>query len=91
MSKSWRVVASLLSFGAIAPAASRTPTPLKLGLGPALDFLPAFVARDQGVFAKHGLDVTLVIVPTPSVVPPMLVSDGVQIAYATPHQSAARQ
>ncbi|HEV8014588.1 MAG TPA: ABC transporter substrate-binding protein, partial [Stellaceae bacterium] len=58
--------------------------PIKIGLGPAVDFLPAFVARDKGIFAQHGLDATLVIVPTPSVVPPMLVSDSVQISYATP-------
>lgn len=66
------------------PAASQSLTPVKIGLGPAVDFLPAFVARDEGFFAKHGLDATLTIVPTPSVVPPMLVSDSVQIAYATP-------
>jgi len=67
-----------------AAAVAQAPTPIKLGLGPAVDFLPAYVARDNGVFAAHGLDVTLVIVPTPSVVPQMLVSDSVQISYATP-------
>ena len=66
------------------PAAAQKLAPVKIGLGPAVDFLPAFVARDQGIFAKHGLDATLQIVPTPSVVPPMLLSDSVQIAYATP-------
>src|SRR5215467_12380369 len=88
MPKSWNglvVALALLSpLASVGPAAGQTPTPLKIGLGPAVDFLPAFVARDQGIFAKHGLDVTLQIVPTPSVVPPMLVSDGVQIAYLTP-------
>jgi len=88
MPKSWRrfivALAFLSPLASIAPATSQTPTPLKIGLGPAVDFLPAFVARDQGIFAKHGLNVTLQIVPTPSVVPPMLVSDSVQIAYATP-------
>ena len=88
MPKSWRglvaAVALLAPLAAIAPAACQTSTPIKVGLGPAVDFLPAFVARDRGIFAKHNLDVTLQIVPTPSVVPPMLVSDSVQIAYATP-------
>jgi NitT/TauT family transport system substrate-binding protein len=88
MPKSWRslvaALAVLAPLAAIAPAASQTSTPIKVGLGPAVDFLPAFVARDQGIFAKHGLDVTLQIVPTPSVVPPMLLSGSVQIAYATP-------
>jgi NitT/TauT family transport system substrate-binding protein len=88
MPKSWRrfivALALLAPLASVAPAAGQTPTPIKVGLGPAVDFLPAFVARDQGIFAKHGLNVTLQIVPTPSVVPPMLVSDSVQIAYATP-------
>ena len=88
MLKSWRgliVVLVLVSpLVSLTPAAGQTPMPLKVGLGPAVDFLPAFVARDQGIFAKHGLDVTLQIVPTPSVVPPMLVSESVQIGYATP-------
>jgi len=88
MLKSWRsLVAALVllsPLAAVTPAASQTLTPIKIGLGPAVDFLPAFVARDQGIFAKHGLDATLQIVPTPSVVPPMLVSDSVQIAYLTP-------
>ena len=44
----------------------------------------AALGIEDGIFAKHGLDVTLQIVPTPSVVPPMLVSESVQIAYATP-------
>lgn len=76
--------AAFILLSPIAPAAGQTPMPIKVGLGPAVDFLPAFVARDQGIFAKHGLDATLLIVPTPSVVPPMLVSDSVQISYATP-------
>jgi NitT/TauT family transport system substrate-binding protein len=88
MPKRWRcliIVFALLSpIAPIFPAVGQTPAPVKIGLGPAVDFLPAFVARDKGIFAQHGLDVTLVIVPTPSVVPPMLVSDSVQISYATP-------
>ena len=47
-------------------------------------FPPGLRRSRPGIFAKHGLDVTLQVVPTPSVVPPMLVSDSVQIAYATP-------
>jgi NitT/TauT family transport system substrate-binding protein len=77
-------IALLSLLVSVSPAAGQTPAPIKIGLGPAVDFLPAFVARDKGIFAQHGLDATLVIVPTPSVVPPMLVSDSVQISYATP-------
>ena len=87
MLKFWRSLVAALLFlsplAAVTPAASQTFARIKVGLGPAVDFLPAFVARGQGIFAEHGLDVILQIVPTPSVVPPMLVSDSVQIAYAT--------
>jgi NitT/TauT family transport system substrate-binding protein len=85
MPKSWRrVVAALLLLSPLAIVTPAASEPIKVGLGPAVDFLPAFVARDQGIFIQHGLDITLQIVPTPSIVPPMLVSDSVQISYATP-------
>ena len=48
MLKSWRAVTVALALSplsAIPPAAGQAPTPLKIGLGPAVDFLPAFVAR----------------------------------------------
>jgi NitT/TauT family transport system substrate-binding protein len=65
------------------PADAQTPAKITVALGTAVDFLPAFVAKDTGIFAQHGLDVTLQIVPAPPVVPPMLVSGSVQIGYAT--------
>ncbi len=81
----WFPVFALLATAvATQPASSQALPKITVGLGPAVDFLPAFVARDKGIFEKHGIDVTLLIVPTPSVVPPMLVSQSVQIAYATP-------
>ena len=78
------VYALLATTIAAQPSSSQALPKITVGLGPAVDFLPAFVARDKGIFEKHGIDVTLLIVPTPSVVPPMLVSQSVQIAYATP-------
>jgi NitT/TauT family transport system substrate-binding protein len=73
-----------MAFLAPFPAASQAPAKVTVALGTAVDFLPAFVAKDTGIFAKHGLDVTLQIAPAPPVVPPMLVSGSVQIGYATP-------
>src|SRR6185437_1507863 len=35
------------------PAASQTPAKITIGTGTAADFLPAFIARDKGIFAKH--------------------------------------
>jgi len=66
------------------PAAGQTPSKVTVALGTAVDFLPAFVAKETGIFARHGLDVSLVIAQAPPVVPPMVVSGSVQIGYATP-------
>ena len=66
------------------PAASQTPVKITIGTGTAADFLPVFIARDKGLFAKHGLDATLVVMPIPSLVPPALVSGSVQIGENTP-------
>ena len=42
------------------PSLAQT-TKLRIGVDPpANDFLPAFVAKEQGFFAKRGLDVTFV-------------------------------
>ena len=43
-------------------------TKIVLGYTPANAFMPAFVAKDQGFFAKRGLDVTLQTVPQGSTI-----------------------
>ncbi|GGC92312.1 ABC transporter substrate-binding protein [Chelatococcus reniformis] len=45
---------------ALLPMAAHAGEPVKLGLAPTSDFLAAYVALDQGLFRKHGLDVTYV-------------------------------
>lgn len=64
------------------PAASE-PFKITVGYGFAADFLPAFVAQDEGFFAKNQLDVTLKPFPNTSVVIPALVSGGLQIGIST--------
>ncbi len=66
------------------PAFGQAPAKITIGTGTAVDFLPAFVARDTGIFAKHGLDATLTIIAVPSLVPPALVSGSLQIGELTP-------
>jgi NitT/TauT family transport system substrate-binding protein len=46
--------------------------------------MPAFVAKDQGFFARHGLDVTLQMLPLGPMVPNAIASDNVQIGTLTP-------
>jgi NitT/TauT family transport system substrate-binding protein len=58
-------------------------TKLKFGYSAASAFASAFVAADQGIFAKHGLDVEMVLVPNSSTTPAALVSDSLQVATPT--------
>ncbi|MGH8100244.1 MAG: hypothetical protein ACREIW_03035, partial [Chthoniobacterales bacterium] len=60
------------------PAASETLTKISVGLGTSIDFLPAYVAKETGIFVRHGLDVNLIKMATPSVVPPVLVAGSIQ-------------
>jgi NitT/TauT family transport system substrate-binding protein len=72
------VVAGLIS----TPLSAQTK--LTLGYSPAHAFMPAFVAKDQGFFARHGLDVTLQMLPLGPMVPNAIASGGVQIGTLTP-------
>src|SRR4051812_6480885 len=57
---------------------------LALGYANATEFLPAFVAKDRGIFNKHGLDVTMMPIASSSLIPPALVSGSIDMGIATP-------
>jgi NitT/TauT family transport system substrate-binding protein len=57
---------------------------LTLGYANATEFLASFVAKDKGLFTKHGLDVTMIAVATSSLVAPALVSGSIDIGINTP-------
>jgi NitT/TauT family transport system substrate-binding protein len=82
----FRTLASLLLAvlvaGALAPAA-RAQTKLTVAYGIASDFLVALTARDEGIFAKHGLDVTMTVFTNGSLVPQAMVSNTAQIGFAS--------
>jgi NitT/TauT family transport system substrate-binding protein len=59
-------------------------TKLVLGYANASEFLPAFVAKDREIFAKHGLDVTMSAIASTSLVAPALVSGSVHLGVNTP-------
>src|SRR6185437_2530820 len=48
------------------------------------DFAPAFIAKEEGIFSKHGLDVTLSNLATTALGPPALQSGSLQIASISP-------
>jgi NitT/TauT family transport system substrate-binding protein len=71
----------LFSLGANAVAAQ---TKITLLYNPVSDMAGAFVAKDQGFFEKHGLDVDLTLSPNAGAVPGALVSNTVQIGTTVP-------
>jgi NitT/TauT family transport system substrate-binding protein len=72
------VATLLLPLGAIAQT-----TKLVVAHSPASEFLPAFAAKEKGIFAKHGLDVTFQLTPNITLIPVALMSGQVQIGSAT--------
>lgn len=66
----------------VAPA--RAQTAIKLGYTPVAVFASAFVAKEEGYFAKRGLDVSLVLLPSSSTIPSAVMSGSVQVGAPTP-------
>lgn len=60
-------------------AAHAQENPITIGFTGVIDYLPLFVAADEGFFEDQGLEVTLQRMPTGSSIPPGLLSDSLQI------------
>jgi NitT/TauT family transport system substrate-binding protein len=69
---------------AVAPACAQAPTKLAVSYSFTSDFLPVLVAKDAGMFERHGLDVTLSNLATTALGPPALQSGSLQIASVSP-------
>jgi NitT/TauT family transport system substrate-binding protein len=52
-----------------APTRAQAPTPIRAAYIPVITWLPAWVAKEKGFFAKHGLDVTLSVAQNLSILP----------------------
>ena len=50
----------------LAAGAAQAQTKIAIGYGPSTVWMPAFVAKDQGFFANHGIDATLTLIPVGS-------------------------
>jgi len=59
-------------------------TKITIGYTGANTFIPAFVAKDKGIFAKNGLDVTLQRVPVGPSIPGALLADSLQVGTLVP-------
>lgn len=63
---------------------ARAETRIDVGYTAAGDFLPAFVAKEQGYFKAHDLDVTLTRIALAAHIPAALTADSIQIGIGTP-------
>lgn len=52
-----------------APTRAQASTPVRAAYIPVITWLPAWVAKEKGFFAKHGLDVTLSVAQNLSILP----------------------
>jgi len=77
------VAAALLALGLCAQPAWAA-TKINFLYIPGGDFVPSFVAKDQGIFEKHGLDVDMSIAQNGSVISAALAADSAQIGVPTP-------
>lgn len=74
--------AALLATATAAPAQELTP--VSIGFPPAVDFLPAYVAKENGCLAEKGMDATMTVIPISNNIPPALMSGSLQIGATTP-------
>lgn len=80
----FKSIAAALLLAALASPPAFAATKINLLYIPGSDFLPAFVAKDQGIFEKHGLDVDLSMAQNGSVISAALAADQAQIGVPTP-------
>ncbi len=74
------MVAAGLLATAISPARADK---IVLGFSASTAFSTAFVAANEGLFKKHGLDVEMKLVPNSSTTPAALMADSLQVATPT--------
>jgi len=80
-----RGATALLALAAcIAALPASAATKITLLYTPGDSFTESYVAKDQGIFAKHGLDVTLTVGQNGSVITAALIADSAQIGAPTP-------
>ena len=78
--RSWLVLVA----GMLLASSVVAQTKITLGYTGANAFVSAFVAKDQGLFAKRGLDVTMQLVPVGSTIAGAMAGGSLQVGTLTP-------
>jgi NitT/TauT family transport system substrate-binding protein len=81
-----RGLSLLAAASALALAAASSladPFKLKIACTATSDCASAMVARDEGIFAKHGLDADVSLIAINTNIPPAIISDSIQIGGPT--------
>src|ERR1700761_9361673 len=78
-----RRLAIALTIAALTASPSLAATKIIFMHNASASFAAMFVAKDQGILDKHGLDVDFTLAQSGAVMPPALVSGSVQIAAPT--------
>src|ERR1700742_2817733 len=78
-----KTIAMAFLVGLVA-APAMAATKINLLYIPGGDFVPSFVAKDQGIFDKHGVDVDMAIAQNGSVITAALAAEQAQIGTPTP-------
>lgn len=82
ISRSWML--TLIAFLSLTEVASAAGTQVTIGYAMGNGWIPAFVAKDQGIFARHGIDARLQLMTNGSSAPAALLADTLQIAGLNP-------
>jgi len=78
------LLATLILNPAFLTSGQAQSTKLTIGRSVGNDALPLIIAKEKDIFARHGLDVTLLSIPVPSNIGPSLISGSLQIGGGTP-------
>ena len=77
-------LAMLIAFAMAIPARAADMQKLTFGYFPVADFLMAFIAKDQGFFAAHGIDATLHLMTSNATsIPSALIGNTIQVGGTT--------
>ncbi|WP_457442406.1 ABC transporter substrate-binding protein [Roseateles sp. P5_E4] len=77
-------VAAAVGTALSAARAAEQPTKVAYGYSAVTDFATVFVAAEQGMFAKHGIDIELRFIPLNPTILPAIQSGSLQIGGPTP-------